>query len=803
MPVMNCYVFVTFWFTGCSPPFFSPFRFHISERNCKFAHSLQRNMDSIYLIIVIVLLGLATLDLIVGVSNDAVNFLNSSIGSRVAPLWVILTVASIGVLLGVMFSSGMMEVARSGVFYPDKFTFPSVMTLFLAVMITDVILLDLYNTFGLPTSTTVSLVFELLGASVAVALFTLWSSDSGGQLGDYINSGKALAIISGIFVSIAIAFVVGSIIMYLSRLIFSFNFGKSFRYLGAIWGGMALTSIIYFAIFKGLKGSVVVTPEMLNFLENHMHTALLYTFAASTFLMALLQHLFRVNILKVIVLSGTAALAMAFAGNDLVNFIGVFMAGYDSYRIAGEMVAAGGNIETLYMGRLAEPVVANIAWLIGAGVIMIMALWFSKKSRSVTETEVNLARKGEGVERFSSSPLSRSMVRGSLTISKSLDKIIPTPVKRFIDRQFTPAEETGNGASFDLIRASVNLTIAALLISLGTSLKLPLSTTFVTFLVAMGTSLADRACGRDSAVYRINGVLTVVAGWLMTALIAFTVSLLIGIFLMWGGKIAIAVMLLLVGLILYKSGRMHTKRKNREQQQQQVLSSEIQLVTSCNDDVRLVLEKTLSIFNNILIGLRDEDRKTAKKAMTKANELYEKFKDKRTYEVVPTLESMEMNALDLEQEYVQLVDYSYEITKSLKAVTEATFRYIDNNHAAFTKEQIEDLSMIYKILTEAFNSYNEMDRKGEYAQFSIVTNMREVIIDLYQKLNKRQIKRVKAGDSTTRSSILFLNLVNEAKIITLQSGNLLKSHRNFKENYAKAGPDVNAKTLIRQVTLNL
>lgn len=754
------------------------------------------------MIIVIVLLGLATLDLIVGVSNDAVNFLNSSIGSRVAPLWVILTVASIGVLLGVMFSSGMMEVARSGVFYPDKFTFPSIMTLFLAVMITDVILLDLYNTFGLPTSTTVSIVFELLGASVAVALFTLWSSETGGELGDYINSGKALAIISGIFVSIAIAFAVGSIIMYLSRLIFSFNFGKSFRYLGAIWGGIALTSIIYFAIFKGLKGSVVVTPEMLNFLENHMRTALLYTFAASTFLMALLQHLFRVNILKVIVLSGTAALAMAFAGNDLVNFIGVFMAGYDSYRIAGEMVAAGGNIETLYMGRLAEPVVANITWLIGAGVIMIMALWFSKKSRSVTETEVNLARKGEGVERFSSSPLSRSMVRGSLSISKSLDKIIPTPVKRFIDRQFAPVE-TENGASFDLIRASVNLTIAALLISLGTSLKLPLSTTFVTFMVAMGTSLADRAWGRDSAVYRINGVLTVVAGWLMTALIAFTVSLLIGIFLMWGGKIAIAVMLLLVGLILYKSGRMHTKRKNREQQQQQVLSSEIQLVTSCNDDVRLVLEKTLSIFNNILIGLRDEDRKTAKKAMTKANELYEKFKDKRTYEVVPTLESMEMNALDLEQEYVQLVDYSYEITKSLKAVTEATFRYIDNNHAAFTKEQIEDLSMIYKILTEAFNSYNEMDRKGEYAQFSIVTNMREVIIDLYQKLNKRQIKRVKAGDSTTRSSILFLNLVNEAKIITLQSGNLLKSHRNFKENYAKAGPDVNAKTLIRQVTLNL
>ncbi len=759
-------------------------------------------MDSIYLIIVIVLLALATLDLIVGVSNDAVNFLNSSIGSKVAPLWVILTVASIGVLFGAMFSSGMMEVARSGVFFPEKFTFPSIMTLFLAVMITDVILLDLFNTFGLPTSTTVSLVFELLGSAIAVALFTLWTSDSGGQLGDYINSGKALAIISGIFISIAIAFVVGSIIMYVSRLIFSFNFGKRFRYLGALWGGIALTTIIYFAIFKGLKGSVLVTPELLYYLENHMFTAILYSFAGSTVLMALLQHLFRVNILKVIVLAGTTALAMAFAGNDLVNFIGVFMAGFDSFRIAAEVSAGGGNIETLYMDRLNEPVVANIAWLIGAGVIMIMALWFSKKSRSVTETEVNLARKGEGIERFSSSPLSRSMVRGSLTVSKSLEKIMPSAVKRFVDRQFTPVE-TENGASFDLIRASVNLTIAALLISLGTSLKLPLSTTFVTFMVAMGTSLADRAWGRDSAVYRINGVLTVVAGWLMTALVALTVSMLIGLFLMWGGKIAIAVMILLVGFMLYKSGRMHTKRKSREQQHQQVLSSEIQLVSSCNEEVRLVLAKTLSIYEMVLHGLRDEDRKRVKKAMSEANELYEKFRDKRTYEVVPTLESMEMNALDLEQEYVQLVDYSYEITKSLKAVSEATFSYIDNNHAAFSKEQIEDLEMIYKILTEAFNSYNEMDQQNDYSQFTIVTNMRDVIFDLYKKLNKRQIKRVKAGSSSTRSSILFLNLVNESKIITLQSGNLLKAHRNFKENYAKAGPDLNAKTLIRQATLNL
>jgi phosphate/sulfate permease len=759
-------------------------------------------MDSIYLIIVIILLGLATLDLIVGVSNDAVNFLNSSIGSKVAPLWVIFTVASIGILFGTMFSSGMMEIARSGVFFPEKFTFPSIMVLFLAVMLTDVILLDLFNTFGLPTSTTVSLVFELLGAAVAVALFTLWTTDTGDQLGDFINSGKALAIISGIFISIAIAFIVGSIIMYISRLIFSFKYDKTFRFLGAFWGGLALTAITYFAIFKGLKGSVLVTTETLAFLESNMSTALLYTFTGWTVLMAILQHIFRVKILKIIVLAGTAALAMAFAGNDLVNFIGVFMAGFDSFKIAGEVAATGGDINTLYMGELTQPVVANIGWLLGAGVIMVLALWFSKKSRSVTETEVNLARKGEGIERFSSSPLSRSIVRSSLNFSRTIDQFTPTPVKRFFDNRFEPIAMENN-ASFDLIRASVNLTIAALLISLGTSLKLPLSTTYVTFMVAMGSSLADRAWGRESAVYRINGVLTVVAGWLLTALIAFSASLLIGLFLAWGGKIAIAVMVLLVGFLLYKSSRIHTKRKSKEAQQQKVPSSEIQLVTSCNEDVRLILDKTLSIYKSVLDGLKDEDRKTVKKAMNEAYDLYDKFRDKRTYEVVPTIEKMQMNALDLEQEYVQLVDYSYEITKSLKAVTETTFQYIDNNHTAFTKEQLDDLKTVYKILTEAFESYYQMDSEGDYSEFSKVTAMRDIIFELYSKLNKRQIKRVKANESTTRSSILFLNLVNESKIITLQSSNLMKSHRNFKENYAGTGPELNAKALLKTITLNL
>jgi uncharacterized protein YpmS len=760
-------------------------------------------MDSIYLIIVIVLLGLAVLDLIVGVSNDAVNFLNSSIGSKVAPIRIIFAVAALGILLGTMFSSGMMEVARSGVFYPEKFTFPSIMMLFLAVMLTDVILLDLFNTFGLPTSTTVSLVFELLGASVAVALYTIWTTESGGNLGEFINSGKALAIITGIFTSIAIAFLVGSIIMYISRIIFSFNYKKPFKYLGALWGGIALTAITYFAVFKGLKGSVLVSSELLAYLEGNMGMALLYTLGTWTILMAILQHIFRVKILKVIVLSGTAALAMAFAGNDLVNFIGVFMAGFDSFHIAQEVVASGGDLNTLYMGKLSEPVVANIYWLLGAGTLMTLSLFLSKKSRTVSNTEVNLARKGEGIERFSSSPLSRSIVRGSLTLSKSISTIIPESMKKFIDKRFEPVE-LENKASFDLIRASVNLTVSAMLISLGTSLKLPLSTTFVTFMVAMSSSLADRAWGRESAVYRINGVLTVVAGWFLTALVAFSAALAVGLFLMWGGKIAIVIMIAIVVIMLLKSSKLHTKRKSKEEQQQQVLSTKDQLITSCNNDVHMVLDRTLWILKKVIDGLNDENRKSARKAMNEAIELYEKFKDKRDYEVVPTIESIQMNALDLEQEYVQLVDYSYELTKSLKAISESTFNYINNNHSAFSKEQIDDLKVFYNTLTDVFNCYNEMEKTGDYSNFNKVTNLRDFILELNPKLTKRQIKRVKEGVSSTRNSILFLNLVNESKIVTLQSGNLIKSHRNFREQSSKHSMTmIGAKELIKDATLNL
>lgn len=742
-------------------------------------------MDPIYLIIVIILLGLAVLDLTVGVANDAVNFLNSSIGSKVAPLWVVLTVASVGVMLGTLFSNGMMEIARSGVFHPEMFSFPNIMLLFLAVMLTDVILLDVFNSLGLPTSTTVSLVFELLGSAVAIALFSIWQAN-GGDLVEYINSGKALAIISGIFVSVAIAFVVGSLVMFLTRIIFSFNYKRSFRFFGALWCGFALTAVTYFIVFKGLKGSPFVVTEFLNLVEADMARSLLITFAGWTVIMAVLQFVFRVNILKIIVLVGTMALALAFASNDLVNFIGVFMAGFGAYEIAQGVQASGGSLDTLYMDALNGPVQADWKMLLGAGLVMVLALWFSKKARSVTETEVNLGRQGTGLERFSSTPLSRSLVRLGVDANRVVNKLVTSSMRNKINSRFTIPEETEvRGASFDLIRASVNLTIAALLISLGTSLKLPLSTTYVTFMVAMGTSLADRAWGRESAVYRITGVLTVIGGWFITAIVAFTVSAFVAAILAWGGKAAIFAMLALVAFLLYKSSKFHKKRKSAEAVQASILEDETGVVQASTTEVRESIKSMLDIYHKNIKGITNEDRNLLRKITIKADELYKKYKNKRTYEVVPTIQSIALKELDIEQEYVQIVDYTYEISKALRVITTESLLYIENNHKGFNENQEEDLEELSKVVVKLYETFIEIMNKKDYSKFQEVTRLRDDILELCAKLTKKQIKRVKLRENSTRNSILFMNILNETKNIALQSVNLMKSQRNMSQTVKK------------------
>ncbi|MDO5522499.1 MAG: inorganic phosphate transporter [Bacteroidia bacterium] len=743
-------------------------------------------MDPIYLIIVVILLGFAVLDLTVGVANDAVNFLNSSIGSKVAPLWVILTVASVGVMLGTLFSSGMMEIARSGVFHPEMFTFPNIMVLFLAVMLTDVILLDVFNSLGLPTSTTVSLVFELLGAAVAVALFSIWQAN-GGDLVQYINSGKALAIISGIFISIAIAFVVGSLVMFVTRTIFSFKYKKSFQYLGAIWCGFALTAMTYFIVFKGLRGSPFMVTGFLEMVEADMAKSLLITFAGWTVIMALFQFAFRINILKIIVLAGTMALALAFASNDLVNFIGVPLAGLDAYKSASAAAATGVSIDTLFMGALGGPVKADIKLLLLAGLVMVAALWFSKKAKSVTETEVNLGRQGTGLERFSSTPLSRSIVRWGVDTNKAVNKLVTASMRNKINSRFVLPEEddSSTGVSFDLIRASVNLTIAAMLISLGTSLKLPLSTTYVTFMVAMGTSLADRAWGRESAVYRITGVLTVIGGWFITAIVAFTVAGVVATILAWGGKVAVFVMVALVIFLLYKSSKFHKKRKSAEAAHALILADESGVVQTSTTEVRESIKSMLDIYHKNIKGIKDENRSLLRKSALRADILYRKYKDKRTYEVVPTIQSISLKELDIEQEYVQIVDYTYEITKALRVITSDSLLYIENNHKGFNDEQEADLEELSKNVVKLYETFIQIMDKKDYSRFTEVTTLRDFILEMCARLTKKQIKRVKARENSTRNSILFMNILNETKNIALQSVNLMKSQRNMIQTVRK------------------
>lgn len=516
-----------------------------------------------YIIILIVLFALAFSDLIVGVANDAVNFLNSAVGSKAAPRRVILAIAAIGIIAGTMFSGGMMEVARKGIFNPHMFTLYDVMMIFLAVMFTDVLLLDLYNTFGLPTSTTVSLVFELLGAAVAVSLIKIGADVSSKlSLGNFINSSRAFEIITGIFISVGIAFTFGTVIQFITRLIFTFKYKKRLKYYGAVFSSIAITVILYFIVIKGLKGTVFSSSDMLEFVNNNTVLLLITSLLFFFLLFQVLASFTKINILVPVVLFGTMGLALAFAANDLVNFVGVAAAGLNSYEIA---VQTSDPANTL-MGQLAEPVHANILILVISGVVMSATLWYSKKAKKVTKTEVDLGRQLKGEERWGTSRVARSIIKINLFLFEIYKWIAPLSVRHWIDKRFKHKDNfdhhkhESDRPSFDLIRATVNLFVASSLISFGTSLKLPLSTTYVTFMVAMGTSFADRAWGRESAEYRVNGVLTVIGGWLFTALLAFTVAFVFGLLLHLSGMIAVFLLIVVSIFFVYRTHKAFTKK---------------------------------------------------------------------------------------------------------------------------------------------------------------------------------------------------------------------------------------------------
>ncbi len=726
-------------------------------------------------IAILILFGLAISDLIVGVSNDAVNFLNSSIGSRVAPRHIIMVIASLGMLAGVTFSSGMMEVARKGIFHPQFFTMPELMTIFLAVMLTDIILLDLYNTFGLPTSTTVSIVFELLGAAVAVSLLKLWQSGSSlGEVVNYINSGKALAIIFGILLSVVVAFFVGAVIQFLSRTIFTFNYEKPLRRYGALWGGAALASITYFILIKGSKGASFITPETLAWIKGHTGLILLGSFAVSVILLQILIGFTRINILKLIVLVGTFALAMAFAANDLVNFIGVPLAGLSAYTEA----AATANPMAATMEALSNPVQSNTFFLLLAGIIMVVTLWVSRKARSVTRTEVRLGRQEEGFERFESTVLSQTIVRLVASVLDNASKLFPKPLRAWVNRRFdrsefrpTPAAD-GTVPSFDLVRAGVNVMVASALISLATSLKLPLSTTYVTFMVAMGTSLSDQAWGRDSAVYRVSGVLAVIGGWFFTAMMAFTVSSIFAATIFFGGGWAVGGILALASFLVYRTHGVHRRREQIEESVNVFNLRKIKDSAAATEvtvrHMGIFLREVQRVLCIGFDGLFEQNRQKLKEAREGQRKV-QQWSNVIAANIFKVFRLLEWEDVETTQRYALTISSLQEISESLRDIVVRSHLHVANNHSGLLTYQIAELDRIRTDVAQILESTASALLHRDEPNTEAIGDNNRALRMLVNEFDQNQIARIQENRSKTRLSILFYSLVWDSLKIAEQT----------------------------------
>ncbi|HIW65126.1 MAG TPA: inorganic phosphate transporter [Candidatus Alistipes intestinipullorum] len=729
-------------------------------------------MSEFYTVIIGILGILAISGLFVGVTNDAVNFLNSAIGSKAASMKVILAIASLGILIGVVTSSGMMEVARSGMFNPGLFTFHEVMMLYLGVMFANVILLDLYNSWGLPTSTTVSLIFCLLGSAIAVSIFKISNDPAQGvaSLGQYINTSRAMGIVSAILLSVVIAFTCGTFVMYVSRLIFSFRYTVPFRRYGSIWCGASLTAIIYFAVFKGLK-SVLAGHAFVNWVDSHLLLALLICWAFSSLVLLFIQR-FKVNILRITILSGTFALALAFAGNDLVNFIGVPVAGFDAFSIAKH----AGSTDILMEG-LNENVPANFTILLAAGAVMILTLWTSKKAMHVSETEISLsAQDDDAQQQYGSSLFSRTIVRAALNINAGIERVIPEKMRAAISRRFEFEDVEHSGAPYDMIRATVNLTTSALLIAMATSLKLPLSTTYVSFMVAMGSSLADRAWGRESAVYRISGVMTVVAGWFVTAFGGFLIAFVVGLALIYGGTPAFIVITILCGWMLVHSNFLKKNKADNTVKRQ--VETDADIIASLRDEVCTTMESATRIYDRTMIAVFKENRKVLRDMVKESNDLFYQSREHK-YTLLPTLKKLQGSDVNTAHYYVQVVDYLNEMTKALMHITRPAFEHIDNNHEGLSMEQTRDLISINDDVESIYRRINFMLREGDFSEIETVLTMRDQLFESIAEAIKSELTRINEARSNTKASMLYLTILTETKNMVLQSRNLLKSQQYF------------------------
>lgn len=732
----------------------------------------------------VVALGLlAIADLVVGVSNDAANFLNSAIGSKALPVKTIMTVASIGLILGAVFSNGMMEIAREGILNPTMFTFKEVMIIFMAVMIADILLLDFFNSMGLPTSTTVSIVFDLLGASVAMALIKVYSID--GSMIDvfqYINTDKATEIIYGILLSVIVAFSVGSIVQYIARALLSFRFERHGNWVNVLIGGIAASAITYFIIIKGLKSTTFLGATTLDYIKNNTLTILAVNFAFWIAFSTLLVSVFKVNIYKFIIAIGTFALALAFAGNDLVNFVGVPITALQSF----ELWQASGVSDTLYhMNSLKGGATTPTYLLVISGIIMVITLWFSKKAKYVTQTEVNLSREGDAKERFQPNYLSRVIVRSAIGLSNGYKAILPNSFHEKLDKRFekevstVAAKNNADLPAYDLVRASINLIVSSILIAVATSMKLPLSTTYVTFMVAMGTSLADRAWNNETAVYRVAGVLNVISGWFLTAIVAFIAAGTLAYIMYTGGPLAIGILFLIALFLIVKSSISFTKKMKQDKASDRIQASEsssIQgvIIESANN-IANVVKRGNKIYSSAINGLAKQDLsalKKNKKNIDKLSNEIEELNDNVFY----FIKNLDEHSIQASNFYLNVVGYLQDMAQSLEYISKISHKHVNNNHKKLKFSQIKELKEVEERFERFFNNTQKAFETLSFDDIGIILGRRKEITTLVTDKIQKQVERTRKDESSPKNTTLYFNILLETKDLLNATMNLLEEY---------------------------
>ncbi|WP_045371015.1 inorganic phosphate transporter [Jejuia pallidilutea] len=748
-------------------------------------------MENIYSYMLVALAVLAIADLVVGVSNDAVNFLNSAIGSKAVSFKTLMIVASIGIAFGAMSSSGMMEIARKGIFVPGEFMFDEIMIIFMAVMITDILLLDFFNTLGLPTSTTVSIVFELLGASVCIAILKITSENNGQtilNLGNYINNEKAIEIILGILLSVVVAFSIGAIIQFISRLLLSFNFADKPKLYGAIFSGFATTSILYFILIKGIKNAAFMSDEIKTLITTNNIALLSISFVVLTLISLATITFFKINIYKIIIVIGTFALAVAFAGNDLVNFIGPTTGAYQAFLDFSnpEVNTLGLSASEFSMESLGNKIYTPTYILLAAGLIMVLTLWFSSKAKAVVKTSVDLSRQDDINERFQPNFLSRNIVRLSIAASNSFNNLLPSSTKVYIDKQFRHTRipalvKTKDLPAFDLIRASVNLMVASVLISIATSMKLPLSTTYVTFMVAMGTSLADRAWGSESAVYRVAGVLNVIGGWFFTALSAFVASAIMAFILYYGGAYALVALLVFTVIVLIKNYLNHRKQsielKEEDKLQKAESSSTQGVIIESAENIANVVKRGNKIYTGAVNGLATHNLKSLKKNKKQVEKLSNEIDDLKDniYYFIKNLEDPSVNASNF---YISILGDLQDMAQSLNYISNASYKHVNNNHKKLKFSQIKELKEIDAVLQQLFDDTKRAFDSQSFEEIGNVLGEKSTFFNLVTEKIQKQVERTRSEESSPKNTTLYFSLLLETKDLLKATMSLLEEYYN-------------------------